>query len=60
VVETLAGTPAATGHFARLAERSQAARFGRPGIEAAPAIERLTIVDGVTIRPGDAASSTHD
>jgi hypothetical protein len=60
VAETLIGTRAGTGHFATLAERNQAARFGRPGIEATPVIERLTIVDGVTIRPGDTASSNHD
>jgi len=33
---------------------------GRPGIDPARGIERLTIVDGVTATPRDAASSIRD
>jgi hypothetical protein len=48
VVETLEGTG------------SCGQQFGRLGIDPARGIERLTIVDGVTVRPRDAASSIRD
>ena len=35
-------------------------QIGRPGIDPARGIERLTIVDGVTDRARDAASSIRD
>ena len=35
-------------------------QIGRTGIDPARGIERLTIVDGVTVRPRDAASSIRD